>query len=424
MHIHFIYPRWQKLLDDHPELGTSLSGYDIGSFRMVGNGIAQAAAALPAGTTVTLCDQNVAIVEDDLRPDLVGIGFFTPQASEAYAIADRYRARGVPVIAGGIHPTMMVDDTLRHVDAVVCGPIEGLWPRILTDLRGGRLQPVYHGVDSAPFAQPRRELFSGGDYLRCGVVQVSRGCHYRCPFCVVPSCYGTEVVRRPIDEVLADIASLPFPSFFLGDENLLFPDSADRRYREELLRRLIEAGNRRVILAASYPRFIERLDDVAIANLRAAGCRQIYLVTGLMEPLTAELGRHALRERVLALKAAEIEMLATFTLGHDRDPPDPTAAIMDYCTATDTNLAEFTISVPFPGTDEYARLDRAGRLLTRDWRRYNAAQVVFQPLHQDPADLQALYLRLWQRFFAPVDRFDINTRYLRGFGRGIFATGR
>jgi hypothetical protein len=95
MHIHFIFPRWRKLLEDYPELRATLAGYEIGSFRMAGLGIPAAAAAVPDGIEVTLTDEHVTAVDFDARPDLVALSYFTPQAARAHAIADHFRAAGV-----------------------------------------------------------------------------------------------------------------------------------------------------------------------------------------------------------------------------------------------------------------------------------------------------------------------------------------
>ncbi len=181
----------------------------------------------------------------------------------------------------------------------------------------------------------------------------------------------------------------------------------------------IEERVRKASFIASYPFILNRLSGADIALLRRAGCRQIYLVLGLKQPLIEELSEGALVAQVLALRHAGIEVMATFTLGHDEDPVDVEPLILDFCERSATNLAEFTLRTPFPGTLEFAAMERAGRILTRDWARYNAANVVFQPLHQSPESLQATYLRLWCRFYENVNLLGIQVRSVKGFGREI-----
>jgi len=418
MHLHFIFPRWRKLLEDHPGLRELVSGYDVGNFRMAGLGLA-AAAAVPPGHTITLFDQNVSEPCFDVEADLVCIGFFTPQAANAYDLAAGFRRAGKTVIGGGIHPTVATSDAAPHFDALLRGPAEGAWEEILRDFAAGALKPVYTGNLCAPFARPRRELFKDSGYLKAGIVQTARGCTMGCPFCIVPGHAGTQVVLRPVAEVLEDIATLPFPCFFFADENLLFPDSANRDYRMRLFSRLAEAGNRRISFIAAYPQFVRQLWADEIGLMVRARMQQIYLVLGLKQPLAKDLNDEVLAAKILELKAAGIEVMASFNLGNDDDSVPVENAIAGFCSATRTNLAEFIIHTPFPGTPMFTEMENAGRLLTRDWSKFNGANVVFSPLHESPESLRDRYLALWRWFYSDINQDQVKARYVRAFGGGI-----
>ena len=420
MHLLFIFPKWKKLTEGHPELNREPGSAHIGSFKMAGIGIPTAVAALPSGHQVTLHDENLHPVDCSIRPDLVAISFFTPQAARAYAIADEFVAQGVPVIGGGIHPTMAPEDTLRHFTSIVRGPVENLWPEILGDRARGQLKRIYVGQMDAPFVQPQREVFSDSTYLKAGIVQTARGCPLGCRFCVVPGCYGEPIQFKPIDAVLEDIRCLPYGCYFFADENLLFADATNRSYRCELLSRINEAGIWKIFFLAAYPFMVRELSGEDIQLLRQAGCRQLYLILGLRDPLKEELRDDTLRRKVTEMRAAGIEMFSTFTLGHDEDPPDVDAAILEFCDQIKTNLAEFTLHTPFPGTPMFVEFEKAGRLLTRDWDQYNGGNVVFQPRHESPESLQRRYVSLWKTFYGRLSPFSQNQRYAKGFGREIF----
>lgn len=419
MHLHFIFPRWQKLLEDRPELKQLVSGYDIGAFRMVGLGLSTAAGAVPAQHQITLLDQNIAEIDYSITPDLVCLGFFTPQATNAYAIAEKFRRRGVKVIAGGIHPTMTPDETSQHFDAVVTGPVEGLWEEILSDLKAGELKPLYRGNKQTNFAQARRDLFANSDYLKAGVIQTSRGCTVNCPFCVVPTCYGNAITFRPIADVIHDIDSLPFPCFFFADENLLFPDRKQKEYTRDLLRQMINMKNRRISFVASYPNFIKSVDQYDWFQFSKARLRQVYLVLGLMQPLSIELVDTELHQAIQWMKKHEIEVLASFTIGNPCEAANIEPLIDLFCEQTETNLAEFTLYTPFPGTPVFRQLKQQNRILTEQWERYNGANVVFKPLNQTPQELEELYLRMWQRFYSGISESNIYNNYVKGFGGSI-----
>ena len=386
---------------------------------MVGLGLSTAAGAIPAGHQITLTDQNVAEVDYSVKPDLVCLGFFTPQATNAYLIAKRFREKGVKVIAGGIHPTMVPKECSAHFDAVVTGPVEGLWKEILSDLKQGRLKPLYQGNKLAPFAQARRDLFAGSDYLKAGVIQTSRGCAVNCPFCVVPSCYGGKTVFRPVSDVIADIENLHFPCFFFADENLLFSEIEQKDYTRELLRLMIKGKNRRISFVASYPSFIKAVDNYDWMLFSKARLKQVYLVLGLMQPLSTELTDAELWRAIKRMKTYGIEVLASFTVGNPCETANIEPLIDLFCEQNEINLAEFTLYTPFPGTSLFKRLKSEGRILTERWECYNGANVVFKPINKAPEELEALYLRLWQRFYTGISHSVIYSHYVKGFGGSI-----
>jgi radical SAM superfamily enzyme YgiQ (UPF0313 family) len=421
MRIHFIFPRWQKLLEAHPELKDELSGFGIGSFRMASLGIPTAIAALPPGVEHTFHDENLGPVDLDVEADLVALGFFTPQAGSAYRIADAFRARGVPTLAGGIHASMAPEDTLRHFDAIVVGEVEGVWPRVLGDLERGVMRGTYRRATLPPALdqqQPRRDVFEPSRYLRTGVIQISRGCRYGCGYCIIPRTYGQTIRYRPVAEVLADIESLPYSSYYIADESLVFTHETDRAYANELLDALAEAKLRKVFYIAASPWMMEGFDEAFVRRLAAAGCRQIYAVFGLDQPLKRELGP-ALVERLHALLDARIEVMGSFILGNDGDDASCRELILGFCAEAKLNLAELAIMTPFPGTPQFAQMKREGRLLHEDWGLYNCANVVFQPKHFTVDELSALYLDLWRTFYKDLRPLEVKRRYVRVFSRDI-----
>ncbi|MDD4734860.1 MAG: radical SAM protein [Kiritimatiellae bacterium] len=421
MHIHFIYPRWKKLLEDFPELRETLSGREVGTFCMAGLGIPTAAAAIPPDHTVSMTDEHVEPVDYAVHADLIALSFFTPQASNAYAIADRFRAAGRTVVAGGIHPSMNPEETLLHADAVITGPSEGVWESLLEDFLHGRMQRLYRGTPNAPFAQPRRELFRASGYLRAGIVQTARGCDVRCPFCVVHEYNGPGIIRKPIPEVLDDLRRLPFPCFYFADENLLFSNPSDRAYRHDLFDAMKAENIRKAFFFAAYPFMLRGLLSEDIQRLAKAGCRQIYLVLGLFDPLCRELTNESLIESMRRLQDAGIETMASFTIGHEEDDPAQTDDLITaFASRSHLNLAEFIIWTPFPGTPVFQQLEKEGRILTRDWSLYNGAHPVFRPLRETPEALRRRFIHLWRVFYEKLDTFNVNQRYAKGFSTRIF----
>src|SRR6185312_15133673 len=126
------------------------------------------AAITPPEHQVRVVHQQVEPVHFETGADLIALSFFTGFATEAYRLADEFRKRGKPVIAGGPHATFNADEVLRHCDSVVIGEAESVWAEALADASAGNLRPRYIGT-SQPLAgipTPRFDLLPGSFFIR------------------------------------------------------------------------------------------------------------------------------------------------------------------------------------------------------------------------------------------------------------------
>ncbi|MBW2348516.1 MAG: cobalamin-dependent protein, partial [Deltaproteobacteria bacterium] len=182
---------------------------------------------------VRLTDENVESIDFADHPDLVGISVMTPLARRAYEIADRFRSEGVPVVLGGIHPTMMEEEARAHADVVVTGEAEAVWATLLEDFRAGRLKPLYRARDFVSmerFPVPRRELLKKKAYFFTNTIQTSRGCPFDCDFCSVTSFYGRTYRVRPVEDVVEEIEQMGGGFLFFVDDNI----AGKPRYAKDL----------------------------------------------------------------------------------------------------------------------------------------------------------------------------------------------
>ena len=157
-----------------------------------------------------LTDENIEPIDFDLKADLVGISAMTCYVKRGYEIADAFRARGIPVIMGGVHPSFMTGEALEHADAVVVGEAELVMPKVLDDLAQGQLGGIYranqlHSMVDMPM--PRYDLVKRNRYVNRTFIQTSRGCHHGCTFCSEPLMNGLKFRYRPVDEVMREVES-------------------------------------------------------------------------------------------------------------------------------------------------------------------------------------------------------------------------
>src|SRR6266705_2832347 len=191
-----------------PNIGRMEHSLYVDEGRMEPLMLAVLAGLTPPDVECVLYDDRMETIPFDEPTDLAAITVEIYTARRAYEIAAEFRARGVPVILGGFHPTLAPNECLRHADSIFIGDAETLWHQVVEDARTSRLRRVYRaptGVAQPGGVQPRRDLFRGKGYLPITLMQFSRGCRFACDFCAISTFFDRRHYVRRIDEVLAEI---------------------------------------------------------------------------------------------------------------------------------------------------------------------------------------------------------------------------
>lgn len=349
-----------------PTLGRLDPGGFTDGARMEPLGLAVLAALTPPGIDVSLVDDRVDTFDPDAPTDLVAITVETFTARRAYEIADDARARGVRVVLGGMHPTLMPEEAAAHADAVVTGDAETVWAGIVRDAHDGRLRPRYDAPPGPPQIGgilPRRDLYRGKGYLPLSLLQFGRGCLFRCEFCAVGEYFGHHAWTRPIPEVIDEIRSQERRNLFFVDDNLI----ADRPAAKALLRALAPLHVRWVSQAS-----LDQVSDPELLDLFvASGCLGNVIGFESLDPddLAAMGKRHNLvafdryAVAVETLRAHHLQTWAAFLLGYEHETPESVAATCEWAIAQRFTFAAFNVLMPYPRTALYARLAAEGRLL-------------------------------------------------------------
>lgn len=381
MTLKLIYPRWPKLRHQT-------------EFHLPPHGPVCFAATLPADVDVTFVDENVAPLSLDDTPDLVALSvMLTCQMPRAWAIADAYRARGVPVLFGGIASMLHADETRAHADALFLGEAEGRLEAVIRDFRAGHPKPVYDYLRDPPdirlVGPARRGILDRPRYNFRGVqmvdlIHASRGCRFNCFPCCTPYLGGRVFRPRPIDAVVAEMAAIPNNRLFIVDNSL----AQDGEWEQQLFRAIAPLKKKWV----SHP----IVDSDAVLKLAAdAGCWYVYqAVAGVTE---------GIRRRIRRLHDHGIGVEGTILLGLDDQTEDDIKRMVDFLLEMNLDMAEFTVLVPFPHTPVRAQLEREGRVLHNDWIRYTGSEVVFRPARMTPEALERMYHYAWEAFYREAD---------------------
>ena len=371
----------------------------IRRFQLPSLALKQVAAATPPEWEVLLADEAQEEIPFDGEFDLVGITAMTHQAVRAYEIADRFRLRNVPVVLGGIHPTVLPDEALQHADAVVIGEAEPVWAELLHDLLAGRMAPVYRAAipDGSRLDIPwsRRDLLAGRKYLTTQTLQASRGCPYDCPFCITTNYFGKSFRYRDPDDILAELRSFSGKLTVFLDDNILGDPDRVKPILKGMAGMGLKWGGQASLRFAEDPELVKLL--------AASGCIGIFVGIESGEgsyanhPKTG--ARFSQSELIKRVRDTGVVVEASVILGfddHDEGIFERTVRFLEQCAPS---LPTVHILTPYPGTAFFERFEREGRLLHRNWARYDHAQVVFKPTLMTPEQLYRGWLEVRQEVY-------------------------
>jgi len=350
---------------------------------------------------LVLIDEGIDDIPHDFHADLVGMTVITGTARRSYELAATFRARGMTVVLGGPHVTLVPEDAQPHADAIVVGYAEEAWPRLLHDHVDGQLQARYDQsptLDLAGLPPVRRDLMPKRHYLTTHVFEATRACIHGCEFCVVPSAWGRKPLLKPVEEVVEDIRRTGARKAIFVDLNII----ADKRHAAKLFEALIPLRIQWYGLATSL---LAR--DATLLELCArSGCRGLLVglesisQTNLLHSGKKFADPGEYKEIIATFHRHGIAIQGCFVFGLDEDTPQVFERTARFAIEARIDLPRFAIVTPFPGTPLYARLESEGRIVTRDWELYDGQHVVFQPLHMSMQELQQGTQRAWLQAYS------------------------
>jgi radical SAM superfamily enzyme YgiQ (UPF0313 family) len=377
-----------------PNIGRMEHSLYVDEGRMEPLMLAVLAGLTPPDVECVLYDDRMESIPFDEETDLAAITVETYTARRAYEIAAEYRQRGVPVILGGMHITLLPEEAAEHADSIFLGDAETLWATVVEDARKGKLKPRYDGppgVGQIGGVLPRRDLFKGKGYLPMALMQFVRGCRFACSFCAVSQYFDKTHYVRAIDEVLREIEAQPKRFIFFIDDNI----ASDQKALAEFCHALIGMNVHWVSQASldvtrNLPlmKLMERsgnwgnvtgFETITPGSLRDAK----------KSPNIPKFSHY--KEEVRILREHGMQSWAAFTLGYDHDTKESIEATVDFALESRFTLAAYNILMPYPNTPLYRKLEQEGRLLyAGKWwlhpdYRFNSA--AFVPKLMSPDEL-------------------------------------
>jgi radical SAM superfamily enzyme YgiQ (UPF0313 family) len=384
-------------------------------------GIQTVMACTPRTTDVRMIDEYLepSGIDYAIETDVVALSAKTSCVTYAYEVARRFRERGKRVILGGIHASLRPDEALQHVDCVVTGEAETVWPSVVRDLEAGALKPRYDAQGFPPMAEipvPTWDKSDASQYL-FHQIQTTRGCPFRCRFCSVPDISGQDFRFKPVERVVAELRALPKARgpiakgkpLYVVDDNFI----SRTRYTKELLRAMAPLAREGVIPSWSAETTLNVASDEEMLDLfRDAGCSTLIIgFESVTEASLAAMDKPVnfcltYQEAVDRIHARGMTIIGNFIVGFDTDTLGVFSQTLEFIQKTGILYPFFSILTPMPGTklfDEYAA---SGRLDHQDWHLYDTRHVVFEPTHMRRDELMDGYVWLYEQAYGTEKLYE------------------
>jgi radical SAM superfamily enzyme YgiQ (UPF0313 family) len=365
-------------------------------------GLATLAAFCAPDDEIDLQDEHVEELNLDDEPDLVIIQVYITNAFRAYDIADHYLLRGVYVCLGGLHVSSLPEEAAKHADSIFIGPGEDTFPEFLRDFKNKRPQPLYRNKerDISGILPIRRDLIKRNRYLVPNSIVVSRGCPHHCDFCYKDAFFegGRSFYTQQVDAALSEIDRLPGRHLYFLDDHLL----GHQRFASALFEGM--KGMNRVFQGASTIDAILRGD--LIESAAAAGMRSVFV--GFETLSRSNLVQSNKRQNIgqdyevaiRRLHSLGIMINGSFVFGLDDDDPDVFKRTVDWAVKNSLTTCTFHILTPYPGTRLFKDMEARGRILHREWDRYDTRQVVYKTTGLSAAQLKEGYDYAYRSFYS------------------------
>jgi radical SAM superfamily enzyme YgiQ (UPF0313 family)/anti-anti-sigma regulatory factor len=347
------------------------------------------AALTPPDIEVKITDENVEPIDFEEDVDLIGVTGMVMHAPRAYQIAEKFRQRGIPVVMGGPHASSLPLEAKEHVDAVVIGEAENVWGGVIEDLKDGHLKPFYKAATHCSMKgipAPRLDLLRKDAYMTINCVQTTRGCPHQCDFCHVTHFFGKTYRFRPVEEVIEEVKRLDGEFLVFIDDNI----AGNRQYAKELFTQLKPLGKK----WASQASMTLTRDPELLKLAAESGCVSLFIgVESLSSENLKEVNKAFNRvpqfeDAIKVVHDHDIMIVAGFIFGLDHDDEGVFERTLRFCERNRIELPSFFILTPLPGTALYQRMEAEGRLLHKDWAKYNGATVAYRPMLMTEETLQ------------------------------------
>jgi len=364
------------------------------------------AALTPSIVEVELLHEMIRPIDYNTDADFIALSFMDFCAPHAIKVASRFRKRGKIVVAGGKYASTFPEELIPHMDSVIIGEAENIWPQAVEDMVNGKLKKVYKApLDQAlkNIPPPRYDLIEP-EFLVPVITEATRGCPHRCSFCQL-TINPTPYRCRPIKDVIHDLTAtdgLPFhkrKTAMLLDNNL----GGDMDYAKALLKEIAKLKLWSLGVQFSFDCLY---DDAFVDLLVKANCSMAFIgLESLNEPSLASVHKNhnkvqEYKELFEKLKGNGILTFTGLMLALDEDTVSYYESLTKKLDEIDPSSILLSISIPIPGTPFHQKVESEGRITDKDLSHYEGDHLVFKPKGVTPKQVLAAFYDINRHFYS------------------------
>ncbi len=355
------------------------------------------------------------------KPKIIGVSTATENFNNTIRILRIIRAShpNIVTLLGGIHPTFTVEECLEYdeVDIVVRGEGEKTIVELanyflegqgsLPDIQGIGFKKnqhviltperdVIHNLNEIPF--PARGDFDLSRYQVPFSIVSTRGCPGRCVFCVSRVINKGRYRERSIENIMAELKTLPF------DENnrfLAFQDSTLTSNRRRLLELCCRLKDSLPGVSWWCESRVDTLDEEMLQAMKESGCAGIEfgVEAGSQEVLNLirkNITLEQVRNTVQMTSKAGIKPICTIMLGHHCDTKKTLRESIDLAISLKKDYGSdvfFNVVTPYPGTPFLMQKDEYGiEILAKTYDDFSPNNPIFNTKNLNANEIREAYI--------------------------------
>jgi len=334
------------------------------------------------------------------NPDMVVIECSTPSIKYDLLTAKSLKERmsDVFIVLIGSHPTFF------H-------KVKGITYRDREGVQVNQDRPLVQNLDELPF--PARDIVKGDHYRQgtftgknCTTVVSSRGCPYRCTYCLWPrTLYGIRFRARSAENVVAEVEQVVRDYHI---DEIYFDDDSLALNRARILK-ICQLINQKGIRVKWIPQCrVDSMDEEVLGAMKEAGCRYIRfgVESGsqkMLDIMKKKTTLSQIRRAFELCRKVGIKTQAFFLFGVPGETLQTIAETIEFAKKLRPDSAQFAVVIPHPGTDLYQICQKEGWLRYDSWEDFAACNSLIETPQLSRQAVERARVRGYRQFyFRPV----------------------